>query len=274
MTEPSKERIAAALALAEAVDRWSAKMGTFTGSVEGRVTDDSEEWSATCETLTAFRATAPKLRTRAEVDAERLLNLDAWRRNVIDDPMLRFRDERLAREETAPEAEPTDLAEEGIYNFGLVPIALWESLGHELTVADRYTDLRIDLLRAIQAVLKAAHSPLGRAPESEPDPDKPVCCNCGALPAIGITIGRSNGGPWRCTAGGCHQAPGCENCELLRERIRQLEAQAALYDQECGMCGSTFEELVEYGEWRSARLQLLSPGEHSPSNDTERTTTP
>lgn len=57
------------------------------------------------EMLAAAEQPAP-LRTRAEVDAERLLNLDAWRRNVIDDHMLRFRDERLAREETAPEPEP------------------------------------------------------------------------------------------------------------------------------------------------------------------------
>ncbi|HEX5011676.1 MAG TPA: hypothetical protein VFY71_14885 [Planctomycetota bacterium] len=271
MAEPSKERIAAALALAEAVDA-AARVCDAT---EGTPPDLFQRaWQARCDALAAYRATAPKLRTRAEVDAERILNLDAFRAGVINGCALVDRDQALCREETAPDAEPTALAEAGIYDFRTVPTALWESLGHELTVADRYTDLRIDLLRAIQAVLKAAHSPLGRAPESEPDPDKPVCCNCGALPAIGITLGRSNGGPWRCTAGGCHRAPECEECAQLRERIRQLEAQAALYDQECGMCGSTAEELVEYGEWRNARLQLLSPGEHSPSNDTERTTTP
>lgn len=39
----------------------------------------------------------------------------------------------------------------------------------------------------------------------------------------------------------------------LEKRVAQLEAQAKLYDQECGMCGSTAEELVEYGEWCNAR---------------------
>lgn len=52
MTEPSKERIAAALALAEAAE----SNGTL-----------SEQFMAA---LQAYRATLPKLRTRAEVDAE------------------------------------------------------------------------------------------------------------------------------------------------------------------------------------------------------------
>jgi len=38
--------------------------------------------------------------------------------------------------------------------------------------------------------------------------------------------------------------------EALTERVRELEAQAKLYDQECGMCGSSAAELVAYAEWR------------------------
>lgn len=33
------------------------------------------------------------------------------------------------------------------------------------------------------------------------------------------------------------------------ERLAALEAQSKLYDQECGMCGSTAEALVEYQQW-------------------------
>lgn len=33
------------------------------------------------------------------------------------------------------------------------------------------------------------------------------------------------------------------------ERLAALEAQSKLYDQECGMCGSTAEDLVEYQQW-------------------------
>lgn len=110
MADPSKERIAAALALAEAVDRWSAKMGTFTGSVEGRVTDDSEEWSATCETLTAFRATAPKLRTRAEVDAEIVSRFrSAYASGSLVGSLVEIGE--LCREETAPQCDECGLVQ-------------------------------------------------------------------------------------------------------------------------------------------------------------------
>jgi hypothetical protein len=67
MTNPTPERIAAALALAEAVDEWSGAVSFVVGSSE----PTKPLHAAVCETLSAYRATAPKpLRTRAEVDAE------------------------------------------------------------------------------------------------------------------------------------------------------------------------------------------------------------
>jgi hypothetical protein len=58
MTEPSKERIAAALALAEAVDT-TARIHTIQ-SVGPEI----------AEALNAYRATLPKLRSRSEVDRD------------------------------------------------------------------------------------------------------------------------------------------------------------------------------------------------------------
>ena len=56
--KPTPERIAAALALAEAVDEWvRSHHGAY---ISG----------STMDRLVAYRATAPKLRTRADVDAE------------------------------------------------------------------------------------------------------------------------------------------------------------------------------------------------------------
>jgi hypothetical protein len=68
MTEPSKERIAAALALAEAVDAAARACDAPEGTPSEVFT---RVWFARCEALAAYRATAPKpLRTRAEVDAD------------------------------------------------------------------------------------------------------------------------------------------------------------------------------------------------------------
>lgn len=55
-TDPTPERIAAALALAEACDDYFSGDAMVSGIVFGA--------------LQAYRATAPRLRTRAEVDAE------------------------------------------------------------------------------------------------------------------------------------------------------------------------------------------------------------
>lgn len=57
MTEPSKERIAAALALAEA-------------SLEAELRPTSASYRARADALSSYRATAPRLRTRAEVDRD------------------------------------------------------------------------------------------------------------------------------------------------------------------------------------------------------------
>jgi hypothetical protein len=47
------------------------------------------------------------------------------------------------------------------------------------------------------------------------------------------------------------------------ERLAALEAQSKLYDQECGMCGSTAEELVEYQQWleRGKPTDAVTPEE-------------
>ncbi len=68
MTTPTPERIAAALALAEAADAAARACDAPEGTPPEVFT---RTWFARCEALAAYRATAPKpLRTRAEVDAD------------------------------------------------------------------------------------------------------------------------------------------------------------------------------------------------------------
>ena len=63
MPDPTPERIAAALALAEAVDAAARACD----APEGTPPDLFQRtWLARCEALTAYRATLPKLRSRAE----------------------------------------------------------------------------------------------------------------------------------------------------------------------------------------------------------------
>jgi bacterioferritin-associated ferredoxin len=50
--------------------------------------------------------------------------------------------------------------------------------------------------------------------------------------------------------------------DALQARVKELEKQAALYDQECGMCGSTAAELVEYAEYCNAREERRARQEH------------
>lgn len=49
------------------------------------------------------------------------------------------------------------------------------------------------------------------------------------------------------------------------ERLAALEAQSKLYAQECGMCGSTAEELVEYQQWleRGKPTDAVTPEERA-----------
>ncbi|HEU4582484.1 MAG TPA: hypothetical protein VFS67_29705 [Polyangiaceae bacterium] len=104
MAEPSKERIAAALALAEA----DCALATAVDG-EGRV--PPELLQARQDAIRAYRATAPKLRTRAEVDAE----IAKLTRECVENEWAGGEDgykrwERvtaLCGEETAP--EPTEL---------------------------------------------------------------------------------------------------------------------------------------------------------------------
>lgn len=45
-----------------------------------------------------------------------------------------------------------------IYDWSKVPAKLWAELGHELCAADRWSDMRLELLRAVQAVQAAAET--------------------------------------------------------------------------------------------------------------------
>lgn len=106
MTEPSKERIAAALALAEAVDA-AARACDLDGTPPELF---QRTFLARCEALAAYRATAPRLRTRAEVDAEMvsLMRDRCGRGGTLDeDQQLWIRFNELAREPTADPHEPT-----------------------------------------------------------------------------------------------------------------------------------------------------------------------
>jgi hypothetical protein len=100
MTTPTPERIAAALALAEAVDAAAVACDAPEGTPPALF---QRTWLARCRALDAYRATAPKLRTRAEVDAERLLNLDAWRAFAISGTELCRRDSLLSAERVQDE---------------------------------------------------------------------------------------------------------------------------------------------------------------------------
>jgi hypothetical protein len=100
MTDPTPERIAAALALAEAVDAYYTK-----------ATDERAKAHQTA--LAAYRATAPKLRTRAEVDAEIVAKVREhsrlWPEHGPDDPRAAGARwaaiQALCREQTAPEPD-------------------------------------------------------------------------------------------------------------------------------------------------------------------------
>jgi hypothetical protein len=89
--------------LCEAVDAWYGM-------------DNTEAQPGWCEeskrmfaAMQAYRAATAPLRTRAEVDAERLLNLDAWRANVISSTELCMRDSILCSEQTSgPGGEDAD----------------------------------------------------------------------------------------------------------------------------------------------------------------------
>jgi|SRR6185503_1897572 len=145
------------LRLAEALDKWAKRMGAFTGTEDGRITDEEAEWVAIRDRLSAYRAEiAPKLRSRAEVDAERLLNLDAFMSDVIGSAELRARDCKLQHE---PTAEPVHSTPAGSYDWSRVPQELWAALAHECCCDDHWHNMRVELLAAIQAVQRAAKEP-------------------------------------------------------------------------------------------------------------------
>lgn len=101
--EPS---LATLKALAEAVSLY-AEMFT-------REREESRQWpEKVMPALLAYRAEiAPRLRTRAEVDAERLRNLDAWSSAQIATATLATREAKLCAEPTAPEGETPEPARE------------------------------------------------------------------------------------------------------------------------------------------------------------------
>ena len=119
MTDPSKERIAAALALAEALVEYDEKIRKFV------------DWDPMlAKALSAYRATLPRLRTSAEVDAERLQNLTAWRANEIVGAELCRRDQLLCAELTAADdSGPTTapVAKESHDNAGAAGGATYEA---------------------------------------------------------------------------------------------------------------------------------------------------
>jgi hypothetical protein len=95
MAEPSKERIAAALVLAEAV----CALAT---AVDGEGAVPPALLQARQDALRAYRATAPKLRTRAEVDAEIVSRFrSAYASGSLVGSLVEIGE--LCREETAPE---------------------------------------------------------------------------------------------------------------------------------------------------------------------------
>lgn len=99
MAEPSEARIAAALALAEADDAW---FGETDGPPDSGWDRESKDHYLR---LQSYRATAPKLRTRAEVDAEiAKVSREFWSNPHLDLDR-RERLENLCAEPTA-EAEP------------------------------------------------------------------------------------------------------------------------------------------------------------------------
>jgi hypothetical protein len=66
--------------------------------------DRAKVHNAVARSLQAYVAeTTPALRTRAEVDAERLLNLDAWRASAISSTELCRRDSLLSAERVQDE---------------------------------------------------------------------------------------------------------------------------------------------------------------------------
>jgi len=101
MTDPSPEVVAAALALARADSAWY-------GGTDG---DPEPGWDHASKAhfmaLKAYRAAiAPKLRTRAEVDAEKLQVASSFFAGYQSEKTCRENWGRLCREETAPEPDP------------------------------------------------------------------------------------------------------------------------------------------------------------------------
>ncbi len=98
MADPSPEVVAAALALAKAADEYNRHPDAATDGGTG------DRYNSA---LRAYRAAiAPKLRTRAERDAEFVQLAMRWFLNTECPHTVYERCQELAREQTAPEPDP------------------------------------------------------------------------------------------------------------------------------------------------------------------------
>lgn len=199
--EVDRAVVAAALALAEASVRYLEQLQHPT---------DESDFGPVESAINAYRAAIAPKRTRAEVDAEIAtvvrVAFGAGSFEVRSGAVnMTGRVEDLCREETAPEPDPArDLAEPGVYVWSRVPQHLWAALGHEIATPDRWHDMRIELIAAVQAVLKAAK---GGAPEPSTFTTR-----------HGDTIDL-----------GTEDACGCDASDALRERLGRVESLVNLW---------------------------------------------
>jgi molybdenum cofactor biosynthesis enzyme MoaA len=83
--------------LAKAADHFMT-MSHLRGSLSQEAMDAD---IALGDCVKAYRSATAPLRTREQVDAERLRNLDSWKAEAMGSSMLRVKDDRLCREPTS-----------------------------------------------------------------------------------------------------------------------------------------------------------------------------
>lgn len=228
VTKPSEARIAAALALAEAIRGHEAavrRLQNGHGPWDGKHadSDSGRERARVAEALSAYIATAPKLRTRAEVDAERLRNLDSFLSDAMGLNMLCVKDEKLR-------AEPTTPTDSGPSSDSAPPSALPTGAAYS-QLLDRITRLE----RATEyAPYQGKHQALREIRdelERDDSGPRPIPATKESSDTAGVDAGAAN----RVTDHDADQrepeACSCDESEALRVKLEEAEAKCLEWQQ-------------------------------------------